>query len=81
MNNFFNMSYLHLFNNYYLKCNRTFNLEGVIVNISQKTKLFTDLIQKNCEAVDRIKQIAVHNYLDEANEIKQPIFVINKKDI
>ena len=81
LNNFFNMSYLHLFNNYYLKCNRTFNLEGVIVNISQKTKLFTDLIQKNCEAADKIKQIAIHNYLDETNEIKQPIFVINKKNI
>jgi hypothetical protein len=81
LNNFFNMSYLHLFNNYYLKCNRTFNLEGVIVNISQKTKLFNDLIQKNCEAADKIKQIAVYNYLDETNEIKQPIFVINKKDI
>jgi hypothetical protein len=81
LNNFFNMSYLHLFNNYYLKCNRTFNLEGVIINISQKTKLFNDLIQKYCEAADKIKQIAVHNYLDETNEIKQPIFVINKKDI
>ena len=81
LNNFFNMSYLHLFNSYYLKCNRTFNLEGVIVNISQKTKLFTDLIQKNCEAADKIKQIAIHNYLDETNEIKQPIFVINKKNI
>jgi hypothetical protein len=79
LKNFFNMPYLNLFNNYYLKCNRTFNLEGIIINISQKTKLFADLVQKNFEAADKIKQIAAHNFMDESNDIKQPIFVINKK--
>ena len=81
LNNFFNMSYLQLFNNYYLKCNRTFVLEGVKVNLSQKTKLFVDLIQKNNNAADKIKQIAAHNFIESTNDIKQPIFVINKKNI
>ena len=79
LKNFFNMSYLNLFNNYYFKCNRTFNLEGIIINISQKTKLFADLVQKNYEAADKIKQIAGHNFMDESKDIQQPIFVINKK--
>lgn len=78
LNNFFNMSYLELFNNYYLKCNRTVNLEGNTINYSPKTKLFTDLVQKNNDAADKIKQIAEQNYIEEANNIKQPIFVINK---
>ena len=81
LNNFFNMPYLQLFNNYYLKCNRTFVLEGVKVNLSQKTKLFVDLIQKNNNAADKIKQIAAHNFIESTNDIKQPIFVINKKNI
>ena len=75
------MPYLQLFNNYYLKCNRTFVLEGVKVNLSQKTKLFVDLIQKNNNAADKIKQIAAHNFIESTNDIKQPIFVINKKNI
>ncbi len=82
LNNFFNMPYLQLFNNYYLKCNRTFNIgEGIIINISQKTKLFSDLIQKNCDSASKINQIATHNFMEETNDNKQPIFVINKKNI
>ena len=77
---FFDMSYLDLFNNYYYKSNRNFTFEGIKVKMSQKTKFFVDLLQKNYLVVDKIKHIAMENFNQNDEKNKVPIFVTNKKE-
>lgn len=79
LKNFFELSYLEVFNNYYYKSNRHFVFEGVQVNISQRTKVFIDLIQKNNGDAEKIKQITLNNFIEKKLDYKLPIFVINKK--
>ena len=80
LKHFFNISYLQLFSEYYFKVNRSFCIEGINVNISQRTKFFVDLVQKNIEAADKMQQIAINNFIESKKEVKQPIFLINKKN-
>ena len=68
------------FSEYYFKVNRSFCIEGININASQKTKFFVDLVQKNIEAADKIRQIAINNFMKSKKEVKQPIFLINKKN-
>jgi sRNA-binding carbon storage regulator CsrA len=77
---FFDMSYLDLFNNYYYKSNRNFIFEGIKVKISPKTKFFVDLLQKNYLVVDKIKHIAMTNFNQNDENTKNPFFVIKKKN-
>ena len=74
---FFEKTYLDLFNSYYNTNSRTFNIEGININISQKTKLLIDLINKNNIVEDKIKQIA-SNIFSLKQNTNIPIFVINK---
>lgn len=78
---FFEISYLELFNKYYYKNNRIICFEGKNIIISQKTKLFEDLIQKNIESADKIKQIAINNFIEKQQSYKLPIFKIKKNII
>ena len=80
LKHFFKISYLELFSEYYFKVNRSFCIEGININASQKTKFFVDLVQKNIEAADKIRQIAINNFMKSKKEVKQPIFLINKKN-
>ena len=80
LKHFFDMSYLGLFNNYYYKSNRNFTFEGIKVKMSQKTKFFVDLLQKNYLVVDKIKHIAMENFNQNDEKNKVPIFVTNKKE-
>ena len=77
---FFDMPYLELFNNYYYKSNRNFSFEGIKLKISQKTKFFVDLLQKNYLVADKIKHIALENFSQNDENNKNPFFVINKKE-
>ena len=83
LNNFFNMSYLELFNKYYFKSKTFIFVEGKNVKISQRTKFFSDLLDKNNEGAEKIQEIAIHNFIESENnnENKQTIFIINKKNI
>ena len=78
---FFEISYLELFNKYYYKNNRIICFEEKNIIISQKTKLFEDLIQKNIESADKIKQIAINNFIEKQQSYKLPIFKIKKNII
>ena len=80
LRNFFKLSFITVFNNYYYQNMRIFSYEGKTVNISQRTKLFIDLLAKNSEAADKIQHIASTNYIEEHknNNNKTPIFIINK---
>jgi hypothetical protein len=80
LKHFFDMSYLGLFNNYYYKSNRNFTFEGIKVKMSQKTKFFVDLLQKNYLVVDKIRHIAMENFNQNDESNKVPIFVTNKKE-
>ena len=82
LNNFFNMSYLELFNKYYFKSKTIIFVEGKNVNISERTKFFSDLIEKNNEGAQKIQEIAIHNFIESENnnDNKQTIFIINKKN-
>ena len=82
LNNFFNMSYLELFNKYYFKSKTVIFVEGKNVNISERTKFFSDLIEKNNEGAQKIQEIAIHNFIESENnnDNKQTIFIINKKN-
>ena len=81
LNNFFNISYLELFNKYYFKSKTVIFVEGKNVNISERTKFFWDLIEKNNEGAQKIQEIAIHNFIENNNDNKQTIFIINKKNI
>ena len=76
MNDFFNMNYLELFNKYYFKSNKIINFEGKSINLSKKTRVFTDLLEKNKKAAEKIQQIAINNFIEKKD--KQTIFVIKK---
>ena len=76
MNNFFNMNYLELFNKYYFKSNKIIDFEGKSINLSKKTRVFTDLLEKNKKAAEKIQQIAINNFIEKKD--KQTIFVIKK---
>ena len=77
MNDFFNMNYLELFKKYYFKSNKTINFEGKTINLSKKTRLFSDLLEKNKKAAEKIQQIAINNFIEKQD--KQTIFVIKKQ--
>ena len=51
------------------------------MNLSQKTKFFSDLIKKNDIGAEKIQQIAVHNFIENDKNSNQNIFIISKKDI
>jgi hypothetical protein len=47
LNKFFNIDYIKLFSDYYLKALKRIDFEGKIINFSEKTKSFNDLLAKN----------------------------------
>jgi hypothetical protein len=47
LNKFFNIDYIKLFSDYYLKSLKRIDFEGKIINFSEKTKSFNDLLAKN----------------------------------
>ena len=77
---FFKMSYLDMFNNYYCQNLRELDIEGCKVKLSQRTRLFIDLISKNNSSAEKIKEIAEEYFINKKKGLN-PIFVINKKQI
>ena len=75
----FAMSYLEMFNKYYYKNKREIDFFGNKINISQKTNLFNDLLEKNKESAQKIKQIA-EEYFCNKNKDSNQIFVIKKNE-
>ena len=77
---FFEMSYLDMFNNYYCQTQREIDVSGYKVKLSQRTRLFIDLITKNLSSAEKIKEIAEEYFINKKKNIS-PIFVINKNQI
>ena len=62
LTNFFNKTCLSLFREYYLNKNNLFEVNGIIIPLSKKTKTFSDLITKNYKFRDKLKKVAIKNY-------------------
>jgi hypothetical protein len=75
----FEMSYLELFNKYYYQDKREVDVFGNKINLSLKTKLFNDLLDKNKESAEKIRQIA-EEYFCNKNKDPNQIFVIEKNE-
>ena len=75
---FFEMSYLDMFNNYYYQNKREIIIEGHKVILSQRTRLFNDLILKNLSSANKLKEIAEEYFINKKQN-SNPIFVIDKK--
>lgn len=78
LKHFFEMSYLDMFNNYYCRKEREIEIEGYKVKLSQRARLFIDLIAKNENSEEKIKEIAEQYFINKKKNIN-PIFVIDKK--
>ena len=52
--------------------------EGVKIKLSQRTRLFIDLIAKNKNSEEKIKEIAEQYFINKKQNVN-PIFVIDKK--
>ena len=67
-----------MFNNYYCLNEREINVEGYKIKLSQRTRLFIDLIEKNKNSEEKIKEIAEQYFINKKKN-QNPIFVIDKK--
>jgi hypothetical protein len=74
---FFELSYLDMFNNYYIKEERELDVEGYHIKLSQRTKIFNDLIEKNQTSSIKIREIAEQFFINKKKNMN-PIFVIEK---
>ena len=73
------MSYLELFSEYYFKYNREFFFQGKNISLSKNTRIFVDLIQKNSADAEKIRQVAINNFIETKIDNKPPMFIINDK--
>ena len=78
LKNFFEISYLDMFNRYYCQNEREIEIEGYKIKLSQRTRLFIDLIAKNKSSEEKIKEIAEQYFINKKLNLN-PIFVIDKK--
>ena len=76
---FFEISYLEMFNKFYYQEQREINVYDHKIKLSQRTKLFADLLEKNKSSSEKIKEIAEEYFVDKKNDSKQ-IFVIQKSE-
>lgn len=58
-------SYLDLFKEYYLDKNKIFNVNGIAVQLSLNTKTFKDLLNKNNKHKNKLKYIAIKNFIND----------------
>ena len=75
LNDFFNMTYLEVFNKFYIKFGKVINFEGKNIYLSENTKIFSDLLEKNKNIAVKIQKI-VENIFAEKD--KKNLFVIQK---
>ena len=78
LKNFFEISYLDMFNSYYCQNEREIVIEGYKIKLSQRTRLFIDLIAKNKNSEEKIKEIAEQYFINKKQNLN-PIFIIDKK--
>ena len=75
LNDFFNMTYLEVFNKFYIKFGKVINFEGKNIYLSENTKIFSYLLEKNKNIAEKIQKIVENIY---AEKDKKKLFVIRK---
>ena len=75
IHNFFQKKYLTLFKEYYNSENKIFIVNGKNIQLSMKTKTFSDLVRKNYRHADRLKYVSVNYILNTYKRIKKPVFL------
>ena len=70
---FFEITYLELFNKYYMKNSKIFEFNGISINF-EKISFFSDLINANPLAASKMKQIAQTQFYEKGSTV----FVVNK---
>ena len=76
LEDFFEITYLELFNKYYMKNSKIFDFNGISINF-EKISFFSDLINANhnpLEAPSKMKQIAQSQFCEKGSTI----FVVNR---
>lgn len=75
---FFDRTYLSLFEEYYENQNNNFTFNGKIISLSGKTikKTYNSLINKNFRYKEKIKYVCINYYLNTYKRIKKPNFKI-----
>ena len=75
---FFEISYLNMFNSYYINNERELEVEGHNIKLSPKTRLFIDLIEKNKSSEKKIKEVAEQYFINKRKDLNK-LFVIQKE--
>ena len=75
MKDFLQTQYLTLFKEYYNNKDRKFEVNGKIVQLSSKTKIYNDLILKNYKYKDKIKYVTNTYFLNTYKKRKNPNFM------
>ena len=71
MKNFMDQGYSDMFNNYYFASNKVFIVNGKLINLSERTKIFTDLLNRNYPYKERIKYVLVNYFLFNYKKMKK----------
>ena len=64
MTSYFEKNYLSLFKEYFYNKNKLFLVNGKIIQLSKKTKIFNDLIKKDYRHKDNLQNLAIRIYLN-----------------
>ena len=75
MTEFLQQNYLTLFKEYYYNKNKTFEVNGKMIQLSEKTKVFNDLILKNSQHKEKLKYVAINYFLNTYKRMKKPNFI------
>ena len=79
MKDFLNQGYLEMFNKYYFASDNTFIVNGRLINISERTKIFYDLLNRNYPYKERIKYVLVNYFLFSVKKLRGNDKDSNKK--
>ena len=74
MREFLQKKYIDLFKEYYDNKNKVFLVDGRLINLSKKTKVFSDLKKKYNEYSIRLNYIAINYFLNCYKRIRKPKF-------
>jgi len=79
--NYFQTSYLEMFNKYYYQEKKEIDVFGIKVNLSPRTKLFSDLLAKNISSEHEHKIIEIaEQYFVNSKKDSNPVFIIQKNE-
>ena len=80
MKDFLQQDFISLFKEYYYNKQKNFIVNGVEIKLSDRTRNFTDLINKNYAYKEKIKLIALNYFLEDDKAYEKLRFITNYQD-